>query len=186
MRKQVALWMLLLAAAVLLLAGCGKEEVPQLTAVAPVTAQPETLENIHITLPKDMSRKKISDIQDDFILNEQQVGGIVLVDIPKELLDSPREGLFDITERVRQQVMPDVTAKEADIIAWGGSPNAYMELAMGPEEITYFHYIFRGTEYTYDVWFDWNLLEQDSDTIYEIVKSVSGEDILPENNKNPF
>ena len=57
---------------------------------------------------------------------------------------------------------------------------------MGPEEIIYFHYIFRGTEYTYDVWFDWNLLEKDSDMIYEIMKSVSGEDILPENNKNPF
>lgn len=57
---------------------------------------------------------------------------------------------------------------------------------MGPEEIIYFHYIFRGTEYTYDVWFDWNLLEKDSDMSYEIMKSVSGEDILPENNKNPF
>lgn len=186
MRKQVAVWMLVLVAAVLLLAGCGKEEVPQLTAVASVTVPSETLENVHITLPEDMSRKKISDIQDDFILNGQQVGGIVLVDVPKELLDSPRKGVFEIAERIRLQLMPDVPAKEADLISWGGCPNAYMELGIGPEEIHYFHYIFRGTAYTYDVWFNWNLLGKDSDTIYEIVKSVSGEDILPENNQNPF
>ena len=82
--------------------------------------------------------------------------------------------------------MPDVPAKEVDIISWGGSPNAYMELAVGPEEIDYFHYLFRGTNNTYDVWFNWKLLNQDSDTIYKIVNSVTGEDILPQNNQNPF
>lgn len=172
---------------ILLAACCQKDpDAVVINVTTPLEVDEAVLNDVSIALSEGMTRKVVSNIQHDLILNEQQVGGIVLVDIPKELLDSPREGLFDITERVRQQVMPDVPAKEADIIAWGGSPNAYMELAMGPEEITYFHYIFRGTEYTYDVWFDWNLLEQDSDTIYEIVKSVSGEDILPENNKNPF
>ena len=60
------------------------------------------------------------------------------------------------------------------------------ELAVGPEEIDYFHYLFRGTNNTYDVWFNWKLLNQDSDTIYKIVNSVTGEDILPQNNQNPF
>ena len=103
--------MLVLVAAVLLLAGCGKEEVPQLTAVAWETVPSETLENVHINLPTDMSRKKISDIQDDFILNGQQAGGIILVDMPKALLFFPMKGLFEITERIRQQLMPDVSAK---------------------------------------------------------------------------
>lgn len=48
------------------------------------------------------------------------------------------------------------------------------------------HYLFRGINNTYDVWFNWNLLDQDSDLIYETISSVTGEDILPENNENPF
>lgn len=186
MRKHFSVLMLALSAVVLLLTGCKKEEVPRFAAAASISVEPETIENIHLTLPEGMYREHISDIQDDFLLNDQQVGGIVLVDIPEELLDSPMKGLFEITELLRQQLMSDVPAKEVDIISWGGSQNAYMELAVGPEEIDYFHYLFRGTNNTYDVWFNWKLLNQDSDTIYKIVNSVTGEDILPQNNQNPF
>lgn len=176
----------IVAAVLILLTGCRNEQVPHFTADASITVDPGTLERIRITLPEEISRESISDIQDDFVLNDQQVGGIVLVDIPKELLDSPMKGLFEITELLRQQLMPDIPAKEVEAVSWGGSQNAYMELAVGPDDITYFHYLFRGTNNTYDVWFNWKLLNQDSDSIYEIVNSVAGEDILQENNQNPF
>ena len=139
MRKLFPVLMHTLLAVSLLLTGCKKEEIPRFTAVAPVSAESETIENIHLTLPEGMYREHISDIQDDFLMNDQQIGGIVLVDIPEELLDSPLKGLFEITDLLRQQLMPDVPAKEVDIISWGGSQNAYMELAVGPEEIDYFH-----------------------------------------------
>ena len=186
MRKHFSVLMLALSAVVLLLTGCKKEEVPRFAATASISVEPETIENIHLTLPEGMYREHISDIHYDFLLNDQQVGVIVLVYMPEELLDSPMKGLFEITELLRQQLMPDVPAEEVDIISWGGSQNAYMELAVGPEEIDYFHYLFRGTNNTYDVWFNWKLLNQDSDTIYKIVNSVTGEDILPQNNQNPF
>lgn len=176
----------IVVAVLILLTGCRNEQVPHFTAEASITVDPGTLERIRITLPEEISRESISDIQDDFVLNDQQVGGIVLVDIPKELLDSPMKGLFEITELLRQQLMPDIPAKEVEVVSWGGSQNAYMELAVGPDDITYFHYLFRGTNNTYDVWFNWKLLNQDSDIIYEIVNSVAGEDILQENNQNPF
>lgn len=176
----------IVVAALILLTGCRNEQVPHFTADASITVDPGTLERIRITLPEEISRERISDIQDDFVLNDQQVGGIVLVDIPEELLDAPMKGLFEITELLRQQLMPDVPAKEAEAVSWGGSQNAYMELAVGPDDITYFHYLFRGTNNTYDVWFNWKLLNQDSDIIYEIVNSVAGEDILQVNNQNPF
>ena len=185
MKKYFTVCVIVLAVSILL-TGCRDEQVPHFTAAASITANPGTLEGIRITLPEEISRKTISDIQDDFVLNDQQVGGIVLVDIPKELLDSPMKGLFEITELLRQQLMPDIPAKEVEVVSWGGSQNAYMELAVGPDDITYFHYLFRGTNNTYDVWFNWKLLNQDSDSIYEIVNSVVGEDILQENNQNPF
>lgn len=185
MRKHFTVCVIVVAV-LILLTGCRNEQVPHFTAVASITVNPGTLEGICITLPEEISRKTISDIQDDFILNDQQVGGIILVDIPKELLDSPMKGLFEITELLRQQLMPDIPAKEVEVVSWGGSQNAYMELAVGPDEISYFHYLFRGTTNTYDVWFNWKLLNQDSDKIYEIVNSVVGEDILQENNQNPF
>lgn len=185
-RKHFKVCVLAVAAALILLTGCRNEKVPQFTAVASGIVKSGTIEDISITLPNGISRKTISDIQDDFVLNDQQVGGIVLVDIPKELLDSPMKGLFEITELLRQQLMPDVPAKEVEIISWGGSQNAYMELAVGPDEIAYFHYLFRGINNTYDVWFNWELMNQDSDKIYKIVNSVAGDDILQENNQNPF
>ena len=187
MRKHFArLPLLVMAVALLLLVGCGKEEATRFVAVSSVDALPEALDSISITLPKDMTREIVSDIQQDFVLDGQQVGGIILVDIPENLLDSPREGLFDIAELLRQQLMPDIPAEDVKVMSCGGNQNAYMELTTGPDEIVYFHYLFRGINNTYDVWFNWNLLDQDSDLIYETISSVTGEDILPENNENPF
>lgn len=187
MRKLfVRLPLLVVAAALLLLVGCGKEEVTQFVATASINAAPEALNSVNITLPENMPREVVSDIQHDFTLDGHQVGGIILVDIPKDLMDSPVKGLIDIVELLRQQLMPNVPEEEAEIICFGGSENAYMELVTGPDEQAYYHFLFRGVNNTYDVWFNWEALEQDSEMIYEIVNSVTGEDILPENNQNPF
>lgn len=189
MGNRSAFWGLLLAAAILLLLpGCQNTEAgqPALHAVVSIEADPNALQNVCADLPEGMTRETVSTVQHDFIQDGKQVGGIVILDIPKDLLDAPRLGALGIAECIRQQLMQDIPAEDAEILSWGGCPNAYMELAMGPEKIDSFHYLFRGTAYTYDVWFDWDLLEQDSDTIYEIVQSVTGEDILPENNQNPF
>lgn len=98
-----------------------------------------------------MSREVASDIQHDFILNGQQAGGIILLDVPEGLLDAPLEGLFDIVELLRQQLMPDVPPEEAGIVSFGGNQNAFMELCTGSDEIAYCHYLFRGENDTYDV-----------------------------------
>lgn len=186
MKKLI--FIVLLFSAMMILFGCSKEEPVTniVNAVSPIEADAEILNNISVTLPDSMTRETVSSIQHDFIQGGNQIGGIVLVDISSDLLDSPREGLFEIGELLRNQLMPDVPAEEAQIISWGGNQNAYMELVTGPDEMAYFHFLFRGVNNVYDVWFDWELMDQNSDMIYEIVNSVTGDDILSENNQNPF
>lgn len=181
-------FIVLLFSVMMILFGCSKEEPVTniVNAVTPIEADSEILNNISVSLPDNMTRETVSNIQHDFIQDGKQIGGIVLVDISSDLLDSPREGLFEIVELLRNQLMPDIPAEEAQIISWGGNKNAYMELVTGPDEMAYFHFLFRGVNNVYDVWFGWELMDQNSDMIYEIVNSVTGEDILPENNQNPF
>lgn len=182
------IFIVLLFSAMMILFGCSKEEPVTniVNAVSPIEADAEILNNISVCLPDNMTRETVSNIQHDFFQDGKQIGGIVLVDIPSDLLDSPMEGLFEIVELLRNQLMPDVPAEEAQIISWGGNQNAYMELVTGPDEMAYFHFLFRGANNVYDVWFDWELMDQNSDMIYEIVNSVTGDDILSENNQNPF
>ena len=181
-------FIVLLFSVMMILFGCSKEEPVTniVNAVTPIEADSEILNNISVSLPDNMTRETVSNIQHDFIQDGKQIGGIVLVDISSDLLNSPREGLFEIVELLRNQLMPDVPAEEAQIISWGGNQNAYMELVTGPDEMAYFHFLFRGVNNVYDVWFGWELMDQNSDMIYEIVNSVTGKDILPENNQNPF
>ena len=181
-------FIVLLFSVMMILFGCSKEEPVTniVNAVTPIEADSEILNNISVSLPDNMTRETVSNIQHDFIQDGKQIGGIVLVDISSDLLNSPREGLFEIVELLRNQLMPDIPAEEAQIMSWGGNQNAYMELVTGPDEMAYFHFLFRGTNNVYDVWFDWELMAQNSDMIYEIVNSVTGKDILPENNQNPF
>lgn len=186
MKKHFMCALLLIIMALLLCFLWEKEEISRFVATASVDSAPEVLDNVIIDLPESILRETISNIQHDFLHDGKQVGGIVIVDIPNDLLDSPRERLLEIVELLRNQLMPDVPAEKAQIISWGGNQNAYMELVTGPDEMAYFHFLFRGANNVYDVWFDWELLDQNSDMIYEIVNSVTGEDILPENNQNPF
>lgn len=186
MKKHLTCALLLIIMAMLFFGVWEKEEVSRFVATVYIDSAPEILDNVIITLPESILRETVSNMQHDFLQDGKQVGGIVIVDIPNDLLDSPREGLMEIVELLRNQLMPDVPAEEAQIISWGGNQNAYMELVTGPDEMAYFHFLFRGVNNVYDVWFDWELMDQNSDMIYEIVNSVTGEDILPENNQNSF
>ena len=166
--------------------GCGKGEAssPLVIATSPLEVSADLLTNMSITLPKEISRKPVSDIQHDFIKNEQQVGGIVIVDIPAEMLDSPRENTIQITELLGQQLMPDTDLDEIKYQYAGGNSYAYMEIATGKTRSRYIHYLFRGNTACYDVWFDLDAVKQK--TINEILASVSAEDITDELNENVF
>lgn len=184
MRKQFPMWFLLVfLTSMLLLAGCSKENGTIIIyATTPLEMEADILDSISVTLPDDMTREAVSNIQNDFILDGKQVGGIVIVDIPNEMLDAPYENIMQISDLLGQQLMPNEDPDKIMFMGAGGNDYAYMEIYTGGEEIRFFHYLFRGEENNYDVWFAYDLV--DEETIAEIIATVSADDITADLNKS--
>lgn len=186
-KSALKLCICVLSALLFFLTGCSTEETTTISvhATMPIEVGAESLSNISVSLPEGMVRETISDIQHDFIQDEKQVGGIVIVDISEEMLDSPYENLLRISDLLGQQLMPDTAPEEIVFIGAGGNDYAYMEVYTGNgEDIRYYHYLFRGQDNTYDVWFDNTFV--DSETRNDILAAVSSQDITVELNKSPF
>lgn len=187
MRKHsFFLCLLFTAAFLIMLPGCRKEKPAQtvVRAAANVDASPDALSNVSVTLPEGMTRETVSNIQHDFILDGRQVGGIVIVDVSNELLDSPRgDNLLKITGILGEQLMSQENPDEIEFICAGGNKSAYIEIFTGSgEQIRYCHYLFRGEANNYDVWFNYGLV--DEETIAEIIATVSADDITTELNNS--
>ena len=182
MKKHI--FIVLLFSAMMILFGCSKEEPVTniVNAVSPIEADAEILNNISVSLPDNMTRETVSNIQHDFIQDGKQVGGIVIVDISSEVLDAPYGNMLHISDLLNQQLMPNENPDKTMFMGAGGNEYAYMEVYTGDDQIRYFHYLFRGEAHNYDVWFACDLI--DADTISEIIASISADDITEELNKS--
>lgn len=179
MKKHI--FCLLLAA--ILLTGCGKPAA-HLIASVPLEVDAQVLGSVSVTLPDGMTRETVSGVQHDFIRNGKQTGGIVVVDIPAEMLDAPYDNLLRISDSLAQQVLSGADPKYTEFVGAGGNGYAYMELDHGGDDYRYAHYLFRGNAQCYDVWFD--LEEIEMDAANEIIATVSSDDIVAELNESPF
>ena len=186
MRKQTFFLSLLFVMVCLIaLTGCGKEKDTEAVvhATASVEAAPDLLNNVSVTLPEGMTRETVSAIQHDFTQDGNQVGGIVIVDISNEMLDSPRgDNLLKITSMLGEQLMPQENPDDIEFMCAGGNDFAYMEIYTGGDQIRYCHYLFRGETNNYDVWFNYDLVNEE--TITEIIATVSADDITTELNNS--
>lgn len=187
MRNKVSLFFLCYLLMLLLL-GCGNENTAKIlvNATTPIEVEDNALNDVSVTLPEEMSRLPKSEIQHDFIKDGNQVGGIVIVDVSDEMLNSPRgENMLKIAGVLGEQLMPHENPDEIEFICAGGNKCAYMEIYTGGgERIRYCHYLFRGETNNYDVWFDYSLVNDK--IITEILATVSAEDITDELNKSAF
>ena len=183
MKIKVPLFCCLLA---LLLLGCSAEKTDEISvnATAPIEVEDNALNDISVTLPEGMSRIPKSEIQHDFIKDGNQVGGIVVVDISDEILNSPHgKNMLIISGLLGEQLMPHDKPDQIELICIGGNKYAYMEIFTGAgEQIRYCHYLFRGERNDYDVWFDYSLVNDE--TITEILSTISADDITSELNKS--
>ena len=129
MRKLTfLLYLLLTTVFFIVLSGCGKENTTGAVvhATVSVDVSPEALSNVSVSLPEGMTRETVSDIQHDFIQSGKQVGGIVIVDISNELLDSPRgDNLLKITGILGEQLMSQENPNQIEFICAGGNKFAY-------------------------------------------------------------
>lgn len=168
----------------LLLIGCRKENLDEITVnvTTHIEATEQVLNAVSINLTKDITRHNVSEVQHDFIREGKQIGGIVIIDVPNQMLDSPYDNFLNISNLLGQQLTPNEDPSNIMFLGAGGNKHAYLEVYTGDDQIRYFHYLFRGEAYNYDVWFAYELV--DEETIAEIIASVSADDITSELNKS--
>ncbi len=183
MKKHI-FCLLLTAVGLILLTGCGKTPAPTLIAQVDMEVDAQALKDVSLTLPAGMTRETVSNAQQDFIQDGKQVGGIVIVDISDEMLDAPFDNMLQISDSLARQVLHGADSKNKEFVGAGGNRYAYMELYHGAEDYKYVHCLFRGEAYRYDVWFDLDLVEEE--TRNGILATVSSNDITAELNESPF
>lgn len=164
-----------------------------ISADSSIVADSEVLDSITMTLPEGFTRHRVSDRQIDFVRDGKQVGGFLLVDIPRDMLEKAaesREGFDVLGDYLGKQVMPSIYPSEA-YVSGGGQikdTNYYLAVFIRTEKrdelwAQYMHRIYIGEQYCYDFWIDdafWG------DSGFGIEESLACEDIKPELNEAEF
>lgn len=156
-------------------------------------ADPEVLDSITMTLSDkkaELTRQRVSNCQFDFVKSGHQIGGFVLVDIPREMLEKEPENWEEFTsvvDYIAKQVMPDAYPTNSYIsggghLDFGFDLPSYMTfMIQNDNRDQYIHNIYVGEKYVYDFWFDTGWLADSGETI---MSTLSAEDIKPELNQS--
>lgn len=158
-----------------------------------IEADPEVLDSISFDATDgsvDLNRYHVSNRQHDLVKNGMQVGGFILIDIPKEMLTDATEsfdGFKALAEYVGKKVLPDVYPGKAIIggggHTTGGDNNSFVvisyQMGEGMSKAQQWHRIYVGEKYCYDFWYDQTWFYDEG----AIMKSLSAEDIKPEWNR---
>lgn len=158
-----------------------------------IEADSEVLDNIRFDATDgsvDLNRYHVSNRQHDLVKNGMQVGGFILIDIPKEMLTDATEsfdGFKALAEYVGKKVLPDVYPGKAIIggggHSTGGTNNSFVvisyQMGEGMSKAQQWHRIYVGEKYCYDFWYDQTWFYDEG----AIMKSLSAEDIKPEWNR---
>lgn len=158
-----------------------------------IEAGPEVLDSISFDATDgsvDLNRYHVSNRQHDLVKNGMQVGGFILIDIPKEMLTDAAEsfdGFKALAEYVGKKVLPDVYPGKAIISGGGhttgGDNNSFVaisyQMGEGMSKAQQWHRIYVGEKYCYDFWYDQTWFYDEG----AIMKSLSAEDIKSEWNR---
>ena len=154
-----------------------------------IEAAPEVLDSLEMTLPEGVSRVSVSECQLDFVKDGRQVGGILLADIPEEMINEAaqsEEGFQEMAAYLAEQVMPDVYPEMVHLNGGGaGIKGEYARVFVeaNDKSTQYKHCIYLGEQYCYDFWTDQSWW---SDSGYGIQDSLSSNDIQQERNHVEF
>lgn len=156
-------------------------------------ADPEVLNSITMTLSDkkvELTRQRVSNCQFDFIKSGHQIGGFVLVDIPREMLEEKPESWEEFTtvvDYIAEQIMPDIYPS-GSYISGGGHldfgfdlPSYMTFMIQNDNNDQYMHNIYIGEKYVYDFWFDAAWLADSGETI---MSTLSANDIKAELNQS--
>lgn len=161
-----------------------------------IEADSEVLNSITMTLSdkdKELTRHRVSDRQFDFIKDGHQVGGFLLVDIPRDMLEKAPESWTEFetaVDHIAKQVMGDIYPSVSYIsggghVDFGFDLPVYMIFSIRTDnKDQYMHHIYIGETYIYDFWHDTCYLADGGETI---MSTLSAEDIKPElNQRDPW
>ena len=150
-------------------ASATEEEIPSELPYRPgrmgfyVMADSEVLDSISFDATDgsvDLNRYHVSNRQHDLVKNGMQVGGFILIDIPKEMLTDAAEsfdGFKALAEYVGKKVLPDVYPGKAIIggggHTTGGTHNSFVvisyQMGDGMDEAKQWHQIYVGEKYCF-------------------------------------
>lgn len=157
-----------------------------------MTADPEVLDSITMTLSDkdtELTRYRVSNCQFDLVKSGRQIGGFILLDIPREMLEEKPESWEEFTtiaDYIAKQIMPDIYPSGSYIcggghVDFGYDISPYMIFMIETEsKIQYVHKIYIGEKHIYDFWHDTSWMADSGGTI---MSTLSAEDIKPELNQ---
>lgn len=180
-----------------------------------IEAGPEVLDSITMTLSDkeaELTRRPVSNRQFDLIKDGRQIGGILLVELPREKLEeaaSSEEAFLELADLLGKQTMPDIYPSRLFVSGGGHVVYPYLENVncnpyltmlysdldilyetyeashrLPPSCVTcYVHTLYIGENYIYDFWKDNLWMADGGETIQ---KTLSAEDIHQELNETAF
>lgn len=140
----------------------------------------------------ELTRYRVSNSQHDLIKNGMQIGGFMVIDIPREMLEEAAnsfDGFKALADYVGKLVLPDVYPEKAIIGGGGhnssGTHNSFVSISFqmgeGMDKAQQWHRIYIGENYCYDFWQDKTWF---SDCGAAIEGSLAAEDITAERNRD--
>lgn len=127
----------------------------------------ENPESINITVLSDMVLEKDDFGKTIFIRNTEMVGGIYVIDSTEDILTNPFSG--GLSEYLSNTIMPAIDASASDYMI-ESSTLSYVEVTFSSTDNEYIHYIFRGNDVDYDIWFHRNHFTSEEE--HQILQSV--------------
>lgn len=146
------------------------------------TASENLLENVTLELVNGILREDVSDTRAIFLMDEETIGGIEILDIAGQRDTLPYEDDYknlaeNVTKLVREGDF-DCSVNKAT-----GMSDVEVQLKFWDDGQCFVHYFFFGETVVYDIWADYDVL--DGQDMIHILKTLHSPDIINPQDENP-
>lgn len=146
------------------------------------TASENLLENVTLELVNGILREDVSNTRAIFLMDEETIGGIEILDIAGQRESLPYEDDYinlakNVTALVREGDF-DCSVDKAT-----GMSDVEVQLKFWDDGQCFVHYFFFGETVVYDIWTDYDVL--DGQDMIHVLKTLHSPDIINPQDENP-
>jgi hypothetical protein len=146
------------------------------------TASENLLENVTLELVNGILREDVSNTRAIFLMDEETIGGIEILDIAGQRETLPYEDDYinlakNVTALVREGDF-DCSVNKAT-----GMSDVEVQLKFWDDGQCFVHYFFFGETVVYDIWTDYDVL--DGQDMIHVLKTLHSPDIINPQDENP-